>query len=291
MNPYLTTYVLFAGTFIILCIKAIFRILYMYFTSMKIDAFLYSITMEKIKFCLYHKIQVHSFFIKGINSLCKNLKIRNIQVIYQKIPALVLMETILVFLVWFTWVSLPPYGSSFSVISYITTWEFMKYLFNLILLILSILVSIQIFWWIIFIFYKRNQIKKISKLSQDLQISGEDNLFGLTLTPKEILFLEQKGSVKNFVNYVKNQNLFLRFSTFYHNILNWSIDDLQKIYKEDIFWSRDILIDYSNGNKDDARFIHYLLIVYSNYLGEHFYNSDYQDNMRFFIELEKYYQD
>ncbi|UUM19917.1 MULTISPECIES: hypothetical protein [unclassified Mycoplasma] len=60
--------------------------------------------------------------------------------------------------------------------------------------------------------------------------------------------------------------------------------------KQSILLNRDILSGQFNGDREKARAVHYLMLVYSNYQNEEFYNPEYKENIKYFLELEKYYK-
>ncbi|UUD36477.1 hypothetical protein NPA08_01425 [Mycoplasmopsis citelli] len=152
------------------------------------------------------------------------------------------------------------------------------------MILLAIAIA-EIVFWIIYVIIKILHIKKLQNLSKKLKIDVQSPLFDLTISRKEILNLNIKGSLKNFQNYKLSVNS--NKQQFF--ISNLSTNKLVKNYNESILWNRDVLKEYLNDNKEDARYIHYLLIVYSNRTDAEFYDVKNEDNIQFFMELEKYY--
>ncbi|VEU74925.1 Uncharacterised protein [Mycoplasmopsis citelli] len=278
MNLIYGTYINWSIFFAITCLFFLFYLFYRAWW-IKINEFLYSFGIKKIKFCLENKIKVHPFFVKGIESICKSFKTRNLKIIYQYIISILLLNIILSLLIWLSWV--PDSRNLQSV----NIKNFYLYIFNIIFLILLAIAIAEIVFWIIYVIIKILHIKKLQNLSKKLKIDVQSPLFDLTISRKEILNLNIKGSLKNFQNYKLSVNS--NKQQFF--ISNLSTNKLVKNYNESILWNRDVLKEYLNDNKEDARYIHYLLIVYSNRTDAEFYDVKNEDNIQFFMELEKYY--
>ncbi|WP_129725858.1 hypothetical protein [Mycoplasmopsis citelli] len=124
------------------------------------------------------------------------------------------------------------------------------------------------------------------------KISSDDKakLFYLNLNNKKDTDLFHTGSIKNLkasgilINKLEqNTEIIISYNSIgYKNVFN--------INKQKIMLNRDILLYKLNGNKEKARIIHYLLVVYSNYEKEEFYNANYNENINYFLYLEKYYK-
>ncbi|UUD36060.1 hypothetical protein NPA08_03850 [Mycoplasmopsis citelli] len=131
--------------------------------------------------------------------------------------------------------------------------------------------------------------KKLKIISKELIIKSDINLFDLKIEQKDVLKIEHIGSFEN----IESDNYFLHslifdFST-YKDYKIRKNSDLFKNDKQKFLLNRDLLLYKFNQNKEQARHIHYLMVVYSNYKNEEFYNPNYEDNMRYFLELEKFY--
>ncbi|UUD36048.1 hypothetical protein NPA08_03785 [Mycoplasmopsis citelli] len=144
----------------------------------------------------------------------------------------------------------------------------------------------------IYLLFSRKTIaKKLKTISQKLSLNYNSSLFGLEISKKEINEIKHSGSFEN----IDEANIFL------HSIKNdfeiyivykpWKDYDLFKGGKQKILLNRDILVNKLNWNKQHARHTHYLMLIYSNYQSEEFYNRNYKENIRYFLELEKYNQD
>ncbi|WP_129725407.1 hypothetical protein [Mycoplasmopsis citelli] len=141
----------------------------------------------------------------------------------------------------------------------------------------------------IYLLFSRKTIaKKLKTISQKLSLNYNSSLFGLEISKKEINEIKHSGSFEN----IDEANIFL------HSIKNdfeiyivykpWKDYDLFKGGKQKILLNRDILVNKLNWNKQHARHVHYLMLIYSNYQSEEFYNRNYKENIRYFLELEKY---
>ncbi|UUD36064.1 hypothetical protein NPA08_03870 [Mycoplasmopsis citelli] len=114
-------------------------------------------------------------------------------------------------------------------------------------------------------------------------------LFDIHLSRKLLEQINHTGSVENIeITFSLMEEIYenrdIRFLLF-----ELKPKSLFKNKKQNILLNRDIIYYKLNGNKEQARHIHYLMVVYSNYKDEEFYNPNYENNMRYFLELEKYH--
>ncbi|UUD36052.1 hypothetical protein NPA08_03805 [Mycoplasmopsis citelli] len=130
-------------------------------------------------------------------------------------------------------------------------------------------------------------------ISKKLILHNQNILFDVELPKKEILEILHSGSVENlknieFVGEKIEENCIIRFT---YNRFNTSKNSrIFNIRKQKLLLNRDFITYNLNGDKQKARYIHYLMLVYSNYQNEKFYVPNHQDNMQYFMHLEKYYQ-
>ncbi|WP_129725411.1 hypothetical protein [Mycoplasmopsis citelli] len=132
------------------------------------------------------------------------------------------------------------------------------------------------------------------KISNNLILDNQNILFNVEFpNDKDILEILHSGTIENlkngeFSSKKKEENYIIKL--LYIKINTSRIYSIYDISKEKLLLNRDFIAYNLNGDKQKARYIHYLMIVYSNYQNEKFYIPNHQDNMQYFMHLEKYYQ-
>ncbi|VEU74601.1 Uncharacterised protein [Mycoplasmopsis citelli] len=232
---------------------------------LKIENTLVEISFQKTDFVLLNKSKVHPFFLAGIESVILIVKNSNKKLIYQKMPDFLFF---IFFVILFRINGFNQSALEFTHLFLFIIWAF----FGSLMLVL--------------IFLRNMKINKLLKVSKKIIVNKQAPLFNLKISadPNEILY--HSGAVANIENFnwssssITNDKNLIDSSTNYENY---------KINIEKLLLNRDILSYKLNGNKQQARYIHYLMVAYSDDEMQEFYNPLYEDNIKYFLELEQYY--
>ncbi|UUM19921.1 MULTISPECIES: hypothetical protein [unclassified Mycoplasma] len=223
--------------------------------------------MQKIKFILKNNLRVHKLFYQAIKDVDSLIQKGNKKIIMCSLPSVFWIGFLFLFLLITDFYNLLEYENK------VTGWVFWS----------AWIVSVS--FVVIYIYFRNVKLIKIKKLANSLIIDNDSKLFAIeseltnfTVFNHNDIFKNCQG--RNYYSSGIDQNIELSYIYFSKTLkARWS------------FWlNRDILSSLFNGNKLKARAVHYLLIVYSNDKNQKFYNPEYKENIKYFLDLEKYYQ-